>query len=103
MFSITNIHIQKPGIFQAYAGSKGPDQPENIQWTVWSKYYLHVVRFFKQCKIDQSADATLYQPVNVDMHVETEALLFEYENKISNGTDQIRKYWCIRIIERKKK
>ena len=56
------------------------------------KVYLHVVRLFKQCKDDQSADAILYRSDDADVHVKTEPLLFEYEDKYSNGVAQIRKY-----------
>ena len=82
--------MQKAGIFQAYAGSNGPDQPANMGSPI--KAYLHVVRPFKQCKVDQSADAILYRSDNANVHGKTEPLLFEYDNKFSNGAAQIRKY-----------
>ena len=44
--------MQKAGIFQAYAGSNGPDQPANMGSTI--EAYL-----FKQCKVYQSADTIL--------------------------------------------
>ena len=47
--------MQKAGIFQAYAGRNGLDQPANMDSPI--KVYLHVVRPFKQCKVDQSEDA----------------------------------------------
>ena len=79
--------MQTMGIFQAYAGSNGPDQPANIGNPI--KAYL---RPFKQCKVDQSADATLYRLDNAGVHVKTEPLLFEYDDKFSNGAAQIKKY-----------
>ena len=65
--------MQKAGIFQAYAGSNGPGQPTNINMGSLFKVYLHdVVRLFKWCKVDQSADAILYQSDNAEVHVEIE-------------------------------
>ena len=49
------------------------------------KVYLHVVRLFRQCKVDQSADTT----DDAGVHVKTESLLFEYEDKFPNGATQI--------------
>ena len=51
--------MQKASIFQAYAGSNGPDQPANMGSPI--NVYLRVVRLFKQCKVHQSADAILYR------------------------------------------
>ena len=56
------------------------------------KVYLNVVRLLKQCKVDQSADAILHWSDNAGVHVKTEPLLFEYNDKFSNGAAQIRKY-----------
>ena len=80
--------MQKADIFQACAGSNGPDQPTNKGSPI--KVYLHEV--FKQCKGDQSAVAILYRSDNAGVHVKTEPLLFDYDDKFSNGADQIRKY-----------
>ena len=82
--------MQKAGIFQAYAGSNGPDQPANMDSLI--KVYLHIVQLFKQCKVDQSANAILYRSDNADVHVKTETFLLVYEDKFSNGAAQIRKY-----------
>ena len=74
--------MQRAGIFQTYADSSGPDQPANMGSPI--KVYLHVVQLFKQCKVDQSADAILYRSDNAGVHVKTEPLMFEYDenNKI---------------------
>ena len=82
--------MQKAGIFQAYAGSNGPDQPANIGSLI--KVCLHIVQLFKQCKVDQSADAILYLSDNADVHIKTEIFLLQYEDKFSNGAAQVRKY-----------
>ena len=75
--------MQKAGIFQAYGGSNGPDQPANMISLI--KVCLHVVQLFKQFKVDQSADAILYQSDTADVHEKTEPLLFKYEDTFSNG------------------
>ena len=75
--------MQKAGIFQAYADSKGPDQPANMGSP--TKVYLHAVWQFKQCKVDQSADAILYRSDNTGVHVKTEPLMFKYDDIFSNG------------------
>ena len=82
--------MQKAGIFQAYAGGNGPDQPANMVSLI--KVCPHVVQLFKHCKVDQSADAILYRSDNADGHVKTETFLLEYEDKFSDGAAQIRKY-----------
>ena len=71
--------MQKAGIFQANVGSNGPDQPSDMGSRI--KTYLHVLRLFKQCKVDQSADAILYLSDNAGVHIKTEPLLFEYDDK----------------------
>ena len=63
--------------------SNGPDQPANMGSPI--KVYLHVVWSFKQCKVDQSADTILHRSDNAGVHVKTEPLLFEYDDKFSNG------------------
>ena len=79
--------MQKAGIFQAYAGSNGPDQTANMGSLI--KVCLHVVQLFKQCKVDQSVDAILYMSDNADVHVKTETLLLEYEDKFSNRAARV--------------
>ena len=87
--------MQRVGIFQRYADSSGPDQPANMGSLI--KVYLHVVRRFKQCKVVQSADAILYWSNNAGVHVKTEPLMFEYDDKFSNWTTQIIKYWRVHL------
>ena len=57
------------------------------------KVYLYVVWPSKQCKVGQSADPILYRSDNAGVHVKIEPLLFEYDDKFSNGQLRfIRKY-----------
>ena len=89
MCSITfNINVNK-AYLHSICRQQRPDQPANMDSLI--KVYLHVVRLFKQCKFDQSADAILYRSDGAAVHVKTESLLFEYEDKYSNGAAQIRK------------
>ena len=53
------------------------------------KVYLHVVRLFKQRIVDQSADTILHRSDDAGVHMKTEPLLFEYEDKFPNGVTQI--------------
>ena len=75
--------MQKVGIFQAYASSKGPDQPANMGCLI--KVYLHVVWLFKQCEVDQSADAILYGSDNAGVAVQCMLKLnLCYSNMMTN-------------------
>ena len=57
-----------------------------------SIYMYTVIRPFKQCKVDQSVEAILYQSDNAGVHVKTEHLLFEYADKFQMGQPK----WHIR-------
>ena len=83
-FQLIIIHVQKAGIFQAYAGDNGPDQPANRDSL--NNVYLHVVRLFKLCKVDQSEDAIPYQSNNADVRVKTEPFFLEQKNKFKWGS-----------------
>ena len=64
--------MQIAGIFQANAGSNGPDQPTNMDSPI--KVNLHVF----QCKVDQSAGA-----------IYTGQIMRVYDDKFSNGAAQV--------------